>query len=91
MTPSTDWKEFRLETPATYRIRIQGHFDSSWIDQVTGMSISKDTSEGGSTVTTLVGYLTDQAMLSGILNIIYDLRLSLLSVENLDEKREQHI
>jgi len=90
MTPSTDWKEFRLETPATYRIRIQGHFDSSWIDQVTGMSISKHTSESGHTVTTLTGHLTDQAMLSGLLNTLYDLRLSLLSVENLDEKREKH-
>jgi hypothetical protein len=89
MTPSTDWKEFRLETPATYRIRIQGYFDSSWIDQVTGMSISKNTSEGGPTVTTLTGHLTDQAMLSGILNTLYDLRLPLLSVENLDEKRSE--
>lgn len=90
MTPSTDWKEFKLETPATYRIRVQGHLDSSWNDQVTGMSISEGTSEGGPTVTTLAGYLTDQAMLSGILNTLYDLRLTLLSVENLDEKREQH-
>ena len=87
MTPSTDWKDFKLESPATYRIRVQGRFDSNWIDQVTGMSISEDTRKGGPSVTTLVGYLKDQAMLSGILNSLYDLRLTLLSVENLDEKQ----
>jgi len=34
----------------------------------------------------LVGYLIDQAALSGVLNALYDLHLPLLSVENLDEK-----
>ena len=87
MTPPTDWKDFKLETPATYRIRIQGRFDNDWIDQVTGMSISEDTIKDGPTVTTLVGHLKDQAMLSGILNSLYDLRLTLLSVENMDEKQ----
>lgn len=89
MASSTDWKDFKLETPATYRIRVQGHLDSSWVDQVTGMSISVNTSVGKQPVSTLVGHLTDQASLSGILNALYDLRLTLLSVENLDEKRSE--
>lgn len=35
----------------------------------------------------LVGYLRDQAVLSGVLNALYDLHLPLLSVESLDKKR----
>jgi proteasome assembly chaperone (PAC2) family protein len=37
-------------------------------------------------VTNLVGYLIDQAALSGLLKALYDLRILILSVENLDEK-----
>ncbi len=35
-------------------------------------------------VTTLDGYLADQAALSGLLNTLYDLHMLLLSVECLD-------
>ena len=50
------------------------------------MRISTDSTTGKETVTTLVGYLVDQAALSGALKALYDLRIPLLSVENLDEK-----
>ena len=35
-------------------------------------------------MTILVGRLADQAALSGVLNILYELHLPLLTVENLD-------
>ena len=89
MTPSTDWKDFKLETPATYRIRVQGHLDSSWVDQVTGMSISVNTSVGKQPVSTLVGHLTDEVALSYSVKANNHLCLTLLSVENLDEKRSE--
>ena len=53
------------------------------------MRISTDSTTGKETVTTLVGYLVDQAALSGALKALYDLRIPLLSVENLDEKTEK--
>jgi hypothetical protein len=34
----------------------------------------------------LVGHMTDQAALSGVLNTLYELHLPLLSVENMDEE-----
>ena len=87
MAKITSRRRMRLETPATYRIRVQGRIDANWSDRLGGMSITDDTTADPPGVTILVGHLIDQAALSGILNALYDLRLPLLSVENLDEKR----
>jgi hypothetical protein len=75
-----------LETPATYRIRVQGSLDDSWADRLGGMVITADMVADKLPVTILVGHLIDQAALSGVLNTLYELHLPLLSVENLDEK-----
>ena len=87
MAKRTSWKGMQLETPATYRIRVQGRIDASWSDRLGGMSIADDASVEPPVVTILVGHLPDQAALSGILNTLYDLHLPLLTVENLDEKQ----
>jgi cytochrome c-type biogenesis protein CcmE len=49
------------------------------------MRIIPDTIREGQ-VTILIGHLPDQAALSGVLNTLYERRVPLLSVENLDEK-----
>ena len=82
------FNEFRLETPATYRIRVQGYLDESWADRLGGMSISPFNTADNRSLTILVGHLIDQAALLGVLNALYDMRMPLLSVENLDEKRK---
>ncbi len=87
MTESIESRGLRIDTPATYRIRVQGRMDQSWSEQLSGMSITHtqaDTSDKLS-VTILIGHLKDQAALSGVLNTLYELHLPLLSVENLDE------
>ncbi len=87
MSQSPSRKEFKIETPATYRIRVQGHIDSSWSELIGNMSIKTDSARGKNPVTNLVGYLIDQAALSGVLKELYDLRIPILSVENLDERK----
>jgi len=57
------------------KIKIQGHLDKRWKNSFEGMKISH---EGDDTVVT--GDLKDEAHLHGILNIIRDLNLKLLSV-----------
>jgi len=86
MSQKLEWEKIKLDTPATYRIRVQGSIDSAWSDMLDGMRISTGSTTGKETVTTLVGHLVDQAALSGVLKALYDLRIPLLSVENLDEK-----
>ena len=89
MSKSPKRKVFKLETPATYRIRVQGSIDPTWSDLIAGMRIATDSSTGEETVTTLVGSLADQAALAGVLKAIYDMRIPLLSVENLNETIEE--
>ena len=86
-TKKNDKKEFRLDTPATYRIRVQGHLDHSWADLLGNMRIMPHEKACKRRVTILVGHLPDQAALSGVLNTLYNRHVPVLSVENLDEKR----
>jgi hypothetical protein len=72
-----------LDRPARYRIEIHGQLDESWSANFGGMAISTQKVPGDGTITTLVGTVTDQSTLHGILNSIRDLGLSLLKVEYL--------
>ena len=87
MTPTDIPREFNLDTPATYRIRVRGRLGRSWANLLNNVQIAPDAETQETKVTTLIGYLPDQAALSGVLNTLYDRQVPLLSVENLDEKK----
>ncbi|CAB1058816.1 hypothetical protein D1BOALGB6SA_3574 [Olavius sp. associated proteobacterium Delta 1] len=87
MNQSSEWNGLKLETPATYRIRVQGLLDATWSDRLAGMAISRIKTEQKAPVMMLAGHLIDQAALAGVLNALYNLHLPLLSMENLDEKQ----
>jgi hypothetical protein len=55
--------------------------DESLFEKLGGMSIT--TSSGGNQepVTSLFGRMVDQAALAGVLNTLYDMHITLLSVE----------
>jgi hypothetical protein len=78
-------KHIKLWTPATYRIEVEGHLAESRSDRLAGMRITARKRLDQTTVTTLAGRLRDQAELSGVLNSLYDLHLSILSVEYLKD------
>ena len=73
--------ELKLDTPATYKIRVKGYLDSSWSDRLSGLAISRSSQEDEPEVTTLYGQLADQAALAGVLSALYGLHLPILSVE----------
>ena len=62
------------------KITIQGHLDKKWMDSFEGMNISY---EGDNTI--LTGYIKDEPHLHGILNIIRDLNIKLISVNPAEE------
>ena len=86
MTQNSNEKRIKLWTPATYRIEVDGHIDESWSDRLAGMQITTRKRSDQTTVTTLVGRLRDQAELSGVLNSLYDLHLSILKVEVVNDE-----
>jgi hypothetical protein len=61
------------------RIKIQGHLDKNWKNSFEGMKISY---EGDNTI--LSGNLKDEAHMHGVLNIIRDLNLKLISVNSVE-------
>jgi len=87
MSNSQSWKNLKFETPATYRIRVQGHLDDSWSDRLGDMIITRAFTANMQPMTILLGHLIDQVTLSGVLNALDELHLPLLTVENLDEKK----
>lgn len=59
---------------------MQGRIDPIWSDRLEGMMIYQDTVDENHKTTTLEGELSDQAALAGVLNMIYELHLPLISV-----------
>jgi hypothetical protein len=76
-------KPIPFDCPATYKLIVQGWIDHTWSDRLEGMTICQASMEGGSPVTILEGELSDQAALAGVLNSIYELHLTVLSVKRL--------
>jgi len=76
------------DEPVSYQIQVQGHLSQTWVDYLGGMAVSIS-GEGERTVTTLSGQAMDQAALMGLLNSLYDLGLSLLSVDYQSDPREE--
>ena len=74
-----------FDNPATYQISVQGWIDPSMSDLLGGMTISQATDEADPPITTLLGELSDQAALAGVLNTIYELHLPVLSVKRLNK------
>lgn len=70
-----------FDSPVSYRIQVQGRVASNWSDRLQGMDISQTTSDTGHIVSTLTGELPDQTALAGVLNALYEMHLSVLSVE----------
>jgi len=69
-----------FDRPVTYQIMVQGRVDPNWSDLLGGMAIRLTISESNPPVTTLQGELSDQTALLGVLNSLYELHLSVLSV-----------
>jgi hypothetical protein len=84
MLPPEDRKKFAFDRPGNYRIRVLGCLDESWSERLGGLRIRQfNLEDQAGPVTELVGKVRDQAELAGLLNSLYELHLTLLSVEYL--------
>jgi hypothetical protein len=76
-----DFPPLSMDQPATYQIKVQGRLSENWSNWFDGLTVTAAETEGGPTLTTLTGLVTDQAALHGVLSRIRDLGLPLLLVE----------
>jgi wyosine [tRNA(Phe)-imidazoG37] synthetase (radical SAM superfamily) len=67
-----------------YQIIVQGCLDLSWSDWFEGMEIANETGKDAQLITTLNGNIEDQSTLRGILNWLWDLNLTILSVKRVE-------
>jgi hypothetical protein len=72
-----------FDGPATYRIDVQGRIPARWCERLEGMVVTVFAPEAGPLLTTLLGELSDQAALAGVLNTLYELHMPVLSVQRL--------
>ncbi len=67
-----------------YQIRVRGRLDARWSDWCGGLDLASEERDDGSIDTTLTGTVADQAALRGIVNKLWDLGLTLLSVARIE-------
>ena len=68
-----------------FEIRVKGHLDESWSDWLEGIEMKL--LDNGEMI--LFGHIGDQAALMGILNKLYRLNLTLLSVNEIKNNNQR--
>jgi hypothetical protein len=82
--------KYLFDRPGFYQIRIVGELSGSWIDHFEGLKILINPWGNYPRVTQISGLLDDQTALSGLLDLLTDLGMVILTVERceLDEEIE---
>ena len=74
---------FGSSQQGAYEIHVKGQLDESWSDWLEGLEVTL--LENGEMI--LYGQIEDQAALMGVLNKLYGLNLTLLSVSEASQKK----
>ena len=84
VTDSERTTRYAFDRPGKYRIRVQGLLNEDWSERLGGLRITTSDLKGQA-VTDLTGKMRDQAELAGVLNTLYELHMTILLVEYLNE------
>lgn len=76
---------FSFKKAAVYRILVKGKVDKAWSDRLNSMQINIEERSGGKTFTSLIGRITDQTALSSILLTLYEMNMTVISVNMLSD------
>jgi hypothetical protein len=74
--------------PASYQIEVVGHLDVNKATWFEGLILANEFGEDGTPITIMTGEVQDQAALHGLLTVIRDLGLPLLSVDRIESVQE---
>ncbi len=87
-TPEHAHLQYPFDRPGLYLIRVQGILRKCWIEQLEGLEVSINPWHKYNKVTQIKGWLSDQTALAGLLELLNDLGMVILTVERLelDEK-----
>ena len=79
--------ELSFSKPAVYKIVVQAELDESWSERLGGLEIKIERLKGKKPVTILVGQIKDQSALSGVMNMLYEFHVPIISVNMLSGKK----
>ncbi len=86
--PDENVRQYLFDHPGHYQIRVLGTFDQCWIDHLDGLDISVGSWGNYRMVTQINGWLSDQTALAGLLDLLTDLGMVMLSVERCESDDE---
>ena len=78
-------RQYLFDRPGHYQIRVHGSLDKFWLEHLEGLEISTCPWGNYPQVTQFNGWLADQTALAGLLELLNDLGLVILTVERLEE------
>ncbi len=77
-------KGFHFKRSAIYKIVVEGELDENWSERL-GLQITIEKKAREKPYSYLIGKIADQAALSGILNLLYDMHMTVISVNMLTD------
>jgi uncharacterized DUF497 family protein len=80
--------KFKFQSPAVYKIKVDGVINENWSEKLGGMQITVLQSKDTNPSTVLIGRINDQSALSGVLNTLYENHVSIISVKKLEDEEQ---
>ncbi len=81
-------RTYLFDRPGHYLVRVVGTLSNSWLDHLEGLEISTTPWESYPEVMQINGWLADQTALAGLLDLLTDLGLVILTVERHELDKE---
>jgi len=81
-------RQYLFDRPGHYQIRVQGSLDKLWLNHLEGLEISIAPWRNYPHVMQINGWLGDQTALAGLLELLNDLGMVILTVERLEPDNE---
>jgi hypothetical protein len=78
-------KNINFKNRAIYKIVVSGILNESYFMRIPMMQIKVSRNYKGERFTSIIGEIKDQAALSGILNYLYDMQYTVISVNMLSD------
>lgn len=82
--PEHTHPQFQFDRPGQYQIRVQGTLRKCWIEHLEGLEVTISSWRNYHQVTQIQGWLSDQTALAGLLELVNDLGMVILTVERLE-------
>ena len=84
-------RPYLFDRPGHYQIRVVGSLNKCWLDHLEGLEISTTPWGSYPEIMQIDGWLTDQTALAGLLNLLTDLGLVILTVERREFDKESEL